>query len=1158
MADLLKCLVTLLALGGFVAGDEPVPLAIGELQSFSLAEGETRVFVIEPAEPGLLNLDAKADGGGVSVRAADMGTIVLAEMSAGENPFYKRISVEAVPGRAVLLEVSSANGVASQFHVTCTSGVEHPTYGDGPSRAQYFLELGDSLESMAWFGQAAIALHYSAEADYAERDFRACEEKYERVLQLATQVGHQELVTIARVRLGTTYIESRGAPAAIEHLEPTLEEVIAQGNRALEILVRTSLAQARVSLGELQVAREMLGAALELARALNEQSAAHDLQRALGRVEWAAGRTVEARELFDAATTGARESREIAVLAPALLAEAEFRSRTGEFSVARLLLEEALALELPASFRAELLGVLGNVESDTGNDALAIGHFWSAISAASELGDDRLMRVALLNLGIAHASVGEWDLARARLSEALELLSADSQPALRSMALRALGEVRIETGELLAAAPLVDEALALAEEVAMPEILAGALASRIAFLMKTDRLESAVDSARALSELGRSTEHMVHEAVGLDLEAEIRLRQGELAAARPLSDRALTLLRQSGDAWLLQWSLLTAFELAHLAGEADLALAYVEEAEDCFASSGLQGADPERLANRRATDVYSMWGDYSQDAAALKLSEAGLSSEERAALTELSFQRAGFWKGRSLLLAMSEHRAGARTGESMAMRREIRDARAHEDQILASLGEAQRERAEARELSLRAELEIVRARRLQLEERWREHAPADVALEFPEGIAVDELSKWLTAEDVLIEFASGTSQLYAYSLSDGRLTFRTLGDRATIEETLAAFLQGISSPDRLAPPAAVASLGSELFGTLLAPLLPTDSSDRLVIIPTPELAVLPFEALVEEAKSEVSSFDDVAFVLDRREVSYASSTSVLALLAELGPRSQPGPALVLADPIYASESGSYERDASVARQGFDRLVGTRAEALAILSVLTAGEDPEDEEEGLSVFETERSFSLIHPAVELHLGEEASPAQLAGDLRRYAILHCASHGVVDSEDPGRSGLVLSASKNRGGLLTVAEILELDLDADLAVLSACETGRGEVKRSEGVQSLARAFFYAGARSVISSLWQVDDRETKEIMTRFYELHIGSGLPSAMALRQARLVVRRGTDASGHFRGIGRGLTASATKKTGDERSTTSAADRVGHPFFWASFIYMGRPN
>ncbi|HKB17301.1 MAG TPA: CHAT domain-containing protein, partial [Planctomycetota bacterium] len=360
---------------------------------------------------------------------------------------------------------------------------------------------------------------------------------------------------------------------------------------------------------------------------------------------------------------------------------------------------------------------------------------------------------------------------------------------------------------------------------------------------------------------------------------------------------------------------------------------------------------------------------------------------------------------------------------------------------------------------------------------------------------------------------------------------------------------------------AVCSRGRALFERLLAPALREvgEKCERLLVVPTPSLAALPFEALVAGTKGAGAprAFADLEFVLDRYEVSYAPSAPVLVELASLGPARRDGKVLVLADPRYPSEGS----EAPISPQGvpaeaaglrgvaraspepvaFRRLEKTREEALALAEMLASG-GPKD----LAALNDLRDQALTAESFDLYLGAEASPRRLSGDLRRYSILHVAAHGYVDLEFPQRTGIALSFPEGGDGYFTIADALELDLDANLVVLSACETGRGKPQAGEGVESLARAFMYAGARGVVASLWQVADEEAAGTMAAFYRGVIKEGRDPGRALREAKLTVR-GRGGSRELRGVG--LTSVQSKPTDVE---------AGHPFFWAPFIHLGLPR
>ena len=133
-------------------------------------------------------------------------------------------------------------------------------------------------------------------------------------------------------------------------------------------------------------------------------------------------------------------------------------------------------------------------------------------------------------------------------------------------------------------------------------------------------------------------------------------------------------------------------------------------------------------------------------------------------------------------------------------------------------------------------------------------------------------------------------------------------------------------------------------------------------------------------------------------------------------------------------------------------------------------------------------------------EASRQAATGGLLARYRLVHFATHGVLNTDYPALSGLVLSLVDERGepreGFLRVHDIYGLELGADLVTLSACETALGREIRGEGLVGLARGFMYAGAARVVASLWSVQDRATAETMRRFYEGILAQGLAPARA--------------------------------------------------------------
>jgi CHAT domain-containing protein len=163
----------------------------------------------------------------------------------------------------------------------------------------------------------------------------------------------------------------------------------------------------------------------------------------------------------------------------------------------------------------------------------------------------------------------------------------------------------------------------------------------------------------------------------------------------------------------------------------------------------------------------------------------------------------------------------------------------------------------------------------------------------------------------------------------------------------------------------------------------------------------------------------------------------------------------------------------------------------------------------------------------YLEHEAKEANLKSTaLRDYRYVHFATHGLFNEKSPKLSGLVMAqdTTSNEDGILYLGEIYNLDLNADLVTLSACETGLGQIAKGEGIIGLTRGFLYAGAANLLVSLWQVNDQTTADLMVDFYG-NMLNGQTKAVALRQAKLNLIR-------------------------------SHPEYAKPYYWAPFVLVGR--
>jgi CHAT domain-containing protein len=327
----------------------------------------------------------------------------------------------------------------------------------------------------------------------------------------------------------------------------------------------------------------------------------------------------------------------------------------------------------------------------------------------------------------------------------------------------------------------------------------------------------------------------------------------------------------------------------------------------------------------------------------------------------------------------------------------------------------------------------------------------------------------------------------------------TARSQISLDETKAQKSTRIAQADAELPKVAKA-----LSRMLLGPAAELLGNKRLLIVSEGALQYIPFGALaIPNYQSPATEYRPL---MTAHEIVCLPSASVLAVLRrELAERKPAAKSVaVLADPVFvksdpriktiknakldttdtSNEQSALMRSAREMGMAFSRLIYSRREAEAIMKLVPSRDGKK--------------------AVDFAASRETATG---ADLHQYRIVHFATHGLLNSEHPELSGIVLSLvnenGKERDGFLRLHEIYNLNLPADLVVLSACQTALGKEIKGEGLIGLTRGFMYAGAARVAASLWSVGDVATAELMKSFYAKMLGrEQLRPAAALRAAQV--------------------------------------------------------
>jgi CHAT domain-containing protein len=301
-------------------------------------------------------------------------------------------------------------------------------------------------------------------------------------------------------------------------------------------------------------------------------------------------------------------------------------------------------------------------------------------------------------------------------------------------------------------------------------------------------------------------------------------------------------------------------------------------------------------------------------------------------------------------------------------------------------------------------------------------------------------------------------------------------------------------------------------------------------VPDGDLFYLPFEAIIDANAKLDGPADSLAsqpYLGKVFDFSYAPSASVLVALKRIhtSPSSAQRPLLAFGDPAFQSipatsqvalsTRGAYEKIG----MDFDRLPYSAEEVRGIMAI----------------------YGISPDSGSVYLGRNATKKALLGlDLSQYRTLHFATHAVMGDQVKWVTQPALIFSPDGSGapdsdVLKMSEIFDPHLNADLVVLSACETARGKLSRGEGIVGLTSAFLFAGSRSIVASLWNVNDESTSLFMESFYK-SLKRGLSKADALREARI----------------------QTMRKRIKSAVTGEQEALASPYFWAPFVLIGEWN
>lgn len=937
--------------------------------------------------------------------------------------------------------------------------------------------------------------------------------------------GSEQWEANARWELATFYIELGDLDSALQHYQQLLQHYRALADQRGVAATENMLGLTYWRLGQLQQAEQHYNNAVQLRKQMQDWSYLAQLANNLGLLAMQSGDHAEALRQYELSLTVYQGELDLRAAitpqqAPALVQQQQAEDLSGALNTLSnmaLLLDgsgqpalaerywrNALAFDGLADEQrvveqarrnlAQMLQRQGRLDEALLLLTAALDYFETIDSALWQA-------ETLLNLSRLYALLGDQAAASQHLQQALTLNVDDANT--RGKLLLNQGEFWRQQGSYAAAESDFEQAVNLYQQADM-RVETLSVRAELAYLMLLQgEVERALPLLRTTQQELSDLDAQPEAAITLSRLGQAQLASGDLATARQSLQLALQQLDQSADV-LAQFETLDQLaQLEQTAGDLQATLRINAQAivlAETLRSGQLPALrQAEFLAARRSLydrQVTALLAD-GQPREAWRVAEQARARS----LQELRLERGGEQQ-RAQQQPLLDQRARAVTQlHQMTLTPGAEQGANHASAVLAARREIDR-------------LETL----LRSDDSGLLNNPVTAQ------VSLEKLQSLLRPGQLLLSYYLRGDELLVWVIDQTSVRDHKLGASETIAKQVRSLLQQSQHPRNAR--GRIEQLAAELGQSLLAPAAAQlGSASEVLVQPDGVLNSLPFALLTyADAQDTVHALADKPLLsvpsaallaqsgqvqpvsaqdLDRSAGSDHGDASNLMASTAAGSGQQT--MLVLADPDWEGADDPnplYPQNSLVGRllrgAGSARLPGTRREAEAIAAL--------------------RSTTRV----DLRLGRVASSEFITdGGLANYQLVHIASHGLVDLQYPMLSSLLLANESGDGpALLRPHDILGLDLQAELVVLSGCETGQGRIIAGDGAMSLARPFLIAGAEQVLSSLWKVDDHRTAMFMQRFYQHLLVDKLATVAALQQ--------TQAWMHLQ------------------------PATAHPYFWAGFV------
>ena len=797
----------------------------------------------------------------------------------------------------------------------------------------------------------------------------------------------------------------------------------------------------------------------------------------------------------------------------------EFNDYEGGIEYAEKSLEIRRSLDEEEKIASALL-VLGDAYLNYGESQKALDYYHEALRLHRKSGDQQGEAILLGSIGWVYDQFSQYDTALDYYQQSLAISEDIGYRFGKAWIVKLSGDIHRKVGDYEMAIEKYNISLDLCRQMGVRVGEASNYSNLAMVYVEMDSTERALNLLNQALVIMLQINDREGEARSLNKIGRVYARSGDYIKAIDYHKQALAVAQTIHDPRLFQRTYFDLGKQERRAGNIELAKEYIEKS--------LQIADSLRSSvlsqKMRASYFASIHSCYDE---LILLYMQQHRQYPNAGYDHLALQVSEKSRCQSLLEMLNEGQVDLRAGVDPALLerehlvRQQLNARERQRQRMAN------EKSDSDVLaSLEKEIRTLLNEHESLETRIRQEQPRFAAIEKAEALPCEKIqTDVLDDSTMLIEYALNEEQSFAWMITSDSIKSFELPAARLIEETARLVYQNLiarnvsfnnESADQRRTrihnsDEQLYVTMSDLSAMILSPMAGHFNKPRLVFICDEILQYIPMSALPKPggAKKQNVAYDPL---VNDYWILTAPSASALSLIREekAGSDSAEHFLTIFADPVFSADDPRFKTslpamDEHSAQMGNDDLdvalresgVGTRSD----LSRL-----PFSRMEASDIMNlTENRDCQCFMDFDANCSRAISP-----ELSYFKIIHFATHGMMNSAHPELSGLVLSLYDEQGqpqnGYLRLQDIYHMHLNADLVVLSACQTALGKNVRGEGLIGLTRGFMYAGAPRVVASLWKVDDEATAELMKLFYGNMLKKKMAPAEALQKAQIKIQK----------------------------------------------------